>query len=164
MNQTSSPSDAERRVTVPNDTLFGEVARLLAAGRAVTIPTKGSSMFPFIVGGRDRVVLRAPGALRVGDIALARSGRGWVLHRVVAVRPDRVTLMGDANLSLRETCRPADVCGVATAIVRPDRTVDCAARGVRCRAAVWRRLLPLRRGLLFVLRRWYRWKGGAACA
>lgn len=153
MNPTTEPPRAARRASVPNDVLFCEVARRLAAGQAVTLRAKGGSMYPFIVDGRDSVVLRRPETLRRGDVVLARTQeRGWVVHRIVALGPDRVTLMGDANLCIRETCHPADVCGVAAVIVRHGRAVDCGGRAERLRAALWLRLLPVRRGLLFVLR------------
>lgn len=164
MKQQKSPSVAVRRVSVPNDVLFGEVARQLAAGCSVTLRAKGGSMYPFLVDGRDWVVLRRSAAFGPGDIVLARTERGWVLHRVAGIRPGCVTLMGDAHLRLRETCRPEDVCGVVFRIVRAGRTVDCAGRGERLWVACWRRLRPLRRALLFVLRRCGYGKGGVPCA
>lgn len=153
MNQTTEPPSSTRRAADANAARFGEVARRLAAGQTVTLRAKGGSMYPFIVSGRDSVALRRPEKLRRGDVVLARTQeRGWVVHRIVALSPARVTLMGDANLYARETCRPADVCGVAAVIVRRGRAVDCQGCAERLRAALWLRLLPLRRGLLFVLR------------
>lgn len=46
------------RVTLSNDLLLSEVALMLSEGCTVTLLAKGSSMFPFIIGGCDRVVLQ----------------------------------------------------------------------------------------------------------
>lgn len=112
------------RVLLDNVQYFSEVARLLAEGHSVTIPAKGRSMLPFIIGGRDSLVLVAAGSLCVGDIVLARlPERGYVLHRVYRLSGDSLTLMGDGNLRAVERCRAGDVVGKAVAILR--RTSAC---------------------------------------
>ena len=45
------------KLIVSNDTFFEEVIALLREGKKVTVPAKGESMLPFIVGGVDSVVL-----------------------------------------------------------------------------------------------------------
>ena len=108
-------------------------------------------MLPFIIGGRDSLVLVAAGSLCVGDIVLARlPERGYVLHRVYRLSGDSLTLMGDGNLRAVERCRAGDVVGKAVAILRDGhRHVDCASSAERRKARLWRHLLPLRRYLLW---------------
>lgn len=144
----------EKKV-LPNDVLLGEVSRLVADGESVTLMTKGVSMLPFIVGERDSVLLDMPsGELKPGMIALAEVKRGvYVLHRIVAVEDDMVTLMGDGNLRGCEVCRRSDVKAVATAIVRKGKMVDCNGARHQRQARIWRKLLPVRRWLLAVYRR-----------
>ena len=139
------------KVLLDNVQYFSEVARLLAEGHSVTIPAKGRSMLPFIIGGRDSLVLVAAGSLCVGDIVLARlPERGYVLHRVYRLSGDSLTLMGDGNLRAVERCRVGDVVGKAVAILRDGhRRVDCASSAERRKARLWRHLLPLRRYLLW---------------
>ena len=143
---------------IGNDLFFAEVERMLSQGQAVTLCGKGRSMLPFIVDGRDSVVLRqAGGDLAVGDIVLARvPGKGYVLHRIYEVHGEWLTLMGDGNLCVTEKCRREDVRGKAASIVRNGRTVDCASRAERFKAACWRRLLPVRRYLLYICRMYHR--------
>ena len=43
---------------IPNNILFDDVVSMLSKGHTVTLRAKGNSMFPFIVGGRDCVVLQ----------------------------------------------------------------------------------------------------------
>jgi len=47
-----------RTIAVPNEELLPEIARMLAGGETVTLKAKGNSMLPFIVGGRDNIVLQ----------------------------------------------------------------------------------------------------------
>lgn len=129
-------------------------ARLVQEGRSVTLRVYGRSMLPFIVGGLDSVVLARTGMLRKGDIVLARTDEGiYVLHRILHLAPERVVLMGDGNLRKREVCRPEDVLARAVARIGADgrrRQLDTA--GQRLAACLWRWLLPLRRGLLYLYR------------
>ena len=142
------------RRTLPNDVLLGEVSRLVEGGETVTLMTKGMSMLPFIVGGRDSVVLERPGVLKAGLIVLAYvHGDRYVLHRIVSVEGDRVTLMGDGNIRGVEVCRKEDVKAVATRIIRPSAEVDCLGADHLRKAAVWKKMLPARRLILAVYRR-----------
>lgn len=134
---------------LPNHLLFSEIEKLLEEGHTVTLRTKGSSMFPFIVGGRDSVVLQKAEKLQKGDIVLARlPGKDYVLHRIYRLRNEEVLLMGDGNLCATEHCMRKDVRGKVTAIIRNGKTIDCEAEGERRRARWWQRLLPLRRILI----------------
>lgn len=102
----------EDKMTLPNDMLLADVVSLLSSGHTVTLRAKGDSMFPFIVGGRDCVVLQRSRSVRVDDIVLARlPGRGYVLHRVYGTAADTFVLMGDGNVCGTELCRAEDVCG-----------------------------------------------------
>ena len=85
-------------------------------------------------------------------IALVKGCR-YVVHRIIRIDGDRVTLMGDGNVCGVEHCTLSDV------KARADYVVD--ARGGkhylysrwRIRAArLWFRLRPIRRYLLFIYR------------
>ena len=136
---------------VENEILIPEMAELLAEGKDVCFTPTGVSMRPFIEGGRDSVILRKATRVRVGDIVLAAvsgqqsavrsqqsAGGHYVLHRVIAVDGEQVTLQGDGNLSGTEQCTMAHVLGTVVRIETP--------RG--------------RRKLLTRGRLWYRIRGG----
>ena len=143
----------ERKI-LPNDVLLGEVSRLVAEGESVTIMTKGTSMLPFIVGGRDSVRLVRPAELRPGMIVLAELHDGrYVLHRLISVNGQNLTLMGDGNIAGVERCRVGDVKAVAVTIVRPDKEIDTSGKKHQRQARIWKSLLPARRYLLAVYRR-----------
>lgn len=141
-------------LVLDNDEFFSQVSSLLAAGQRVTLRAQGNSMFPFIAGGRDSVVLQGARGAAVGDIVLARvPGLGYVVHRVYRVGGGWLLLMGDGNLHRTERCRACDVVGCVVRIVRGRRVVDCSSPAERMLAACWRVLLPVRRYLLWVARR-----------
>ena len=85
--------DADNRLILPNEVLFAEVERCLRNRYFVTLTAKGNSMFPFIVGGRDSVVLEpsVAFALKPGYIVLARLPQGaYVLHAYFPFNPGRL--------------------------------------------------------------------------
>lgn len=137
------------KVVLPNEVLIGEVAELLNAGREVVMTPKGNSMLPFIRGDVDNVRLRKPESLHVGDIALARFGGRYVMHRIIALDGDTVTLMGDGNLQGTESGPRSEVIGVVLEIITPSNRHRRPGKG-----RLWRRLLPVRRYLLKFYRKW----------
>ncbi len=143
-----------RRVTLPNEELLPEVATLLSEGHRVTIRAKGNSMMPFIVGGRDSVVLQQKNSYQVGDIVLGEaSPQKFVLHRVIRKDGERFTLMGDGNISGTEVCRAENIHGRALAIVYKGKHIDCNSKAEQRKARAWRTLLPVRRYLLAIYKR-----------
>ncbi len=138
-----------------DESIMQEAIRLVGEGVSVTFPVNGRSMLPFIVGGVDSVVLVKPENLKVGDVVLAQvEGGRYVVHRIVCLDGDAVTLMGDGNLAGREHCRLADVRARATHVVRKGgkrRSLD--SLGSRLTAKIWFAVLPFRRWLLAIYRR-----------
>lgn len=152
--QTALKRMPTRELLLDNDLFFTEILRLLDDGTTVTLRARGRSMFPFIVEGRDCVVLSRCRRVAIGDIVLARlPEQGFVLHRVYGLEGDRLLLMGDGNLRATEQCRRDEVLATAVRILRNGRSISCDSRSERWRAALWRRLLPLRRVLLALCRR-----------
>ena len=145
-----------QRIILPNEILLGEVAAMLKEGHSVVLMTKGNSMLPFIVGGRDSVELVRRDAPAPGDIALAQITPGhYVLHRVISVEDGRVTLKGDGNLVGTEKCTTADICGIVTAIVRPGgRRTQCGTKAFARKSRTWASLpYIIRRYTLSIIRR-----------
>lgn len=133
---------------VANELMLEEAAQLMNEGREVSFTPLGSSMLPFIRGGKDSVTLSKCGPSEVGDIALVRlPGPRYVLHRIVEVKDGRITLMGDGNIAGTEQCGEGDVLGKVTSINRGRRTV------IPGKARLWRSLKPIRRYLLAIYRR-----------
>jgi hypothetical protein len=139
-----------------NDNGFIEEAlRLVQKGVTVTFPVTGQSMLPFIIGGKESVILRRPGVIGVGDVVLAWvDGNRYVVHRIIKLDYDRVTLMGDGNVRGTEHCLLKDVKARVTHVVdAKDKTHYLYNRWRMLGAKVWYWLRPIRRYLLAIYRR-----------
>lgn len=135
---------------LPNNIIFPEVGKLLEEGKQVEISPKGRSMRPFIWEGRDSVILEKRPSLEVGDIVLAEIGEKYILHRVLKIDGDSIILMGDGNIKGTEKCRRGDVMGTVAGIKRKNGRILKPTKG-----CLWRRLLPIRRYLLYIFRKIY---------
>lgn len=145
-----------QRLNIPNEILLPEIEKLLASGTCVTLRTKGNSMLPFIVGDRDCVTLEPADNLRLKDIVLAHLPNGhFVLHRIIHIKGEYITLMGDGNLSGKEYCLAKDICGKVRTIRKKGKNIDPNTKAERLKAAVWLKILPVRRHLLAIYRRIY---------
>ena len=134
--------------------IIEEAVRLVREGVNVTLPVNGYSMLPFIIGGKESVILHRPGLIDVGDVVLAWvDGNRYVVHRIIKLDYDRVTLMGDGNLTT-EHCALGDIKARVTHVVSADNKKRDLYSRWRVRAAkLWYWLRPIRRYLLAIYRR-----------
>ena len=133
---------------VDNSILIPEMGILLREGKDVRFTPTGVSMRPFIEGNRDTVILRQLPSVCVGDIVLAAiNDNQFVLHRVIAIDRDTITLQGDGNLSGTEQCRRSNVLGTVVRVIRPNGKTKRLTRG-----RLWYHLRPLRKLLLKIYR------------
>ena len=136
-------------LTVDTGLYMGGIGMFISEGKDVVMTPKGSSMLPFIEGGKDSVVLTAPSRpLEVGDIVLAKVGERYIMHRVFAVEEDALTLMGDGNIRGTEHCSKGDVIGLVTEIHKAG-----GRKVVPGKARLWRWLRPFRRFILGIYKR-----------
>lgn len=135
--------------TIEDDVYFGTMKGFIDMGKSVSMTPKGFSMLPFIRGERDSVVIGPVcEPLQVGDIILARIGSRYVMHRIIALDADRITMMGDGNLRGVEHCLAGEVIGKVTEIVGSNGRHAKPGKGT-----LWRHLLPFRRYLLAIYKR-----------
>ena len=136
-----------------NEVFLPQVVALLHEGHTATLPLRGRSMRPFLEDGRDKALLQLTDEPRVGDAVLAEIAKGhFVLHRIIAIEGEQVTLRGDGNLS-DEHCRVEDIRAKAIGFYRKGRTKLDRTDGRKWRIYSWwwTRLYPIRRYLLFAL-------------
>jgi hypothetical protein len=126
-------------------------------------------MLPFIIGGHESVILQKPasssqphglppsdrGTVQVGDVVLAwADGCRYVVHRIIAIDGDAVTLMGDGNLAGVEHCVVSDIKALVTHVVGADgKPHDLYCRWRRMAAKIWWYLRPVRKYLLAIYRK-----------
>lgn len=138
---------------MPNEVLLPFVVDRLKEGHTATLPLRGRSMRPFLEDNRDKALLKDESHPKVGDAVLAEITPGhFVLHRIVGIDGDQVTLRGDGNLT-EEHCTLADIRAKAIGFYRKGRNKPDSTDGCKWRVYSWwwTRLYPIRRYLLFAL-------------
>jgi len=134
--------------------IIAEAVRLVQEGIAVTLPVNGTSMLPFIIGGKESVILQQPTDVNCGDIVLAWvEGSRYVVHRIISIEGDKVTLMGDGNIQGTEHCLRQDIKALATHVVNNNGTHDLYTPWRNRAAKLWWWLRPIRRYILGIYRR-----------
>ena len=136
-----------------NDVLLPFVVEQLQAGHTVTLPLRGRSMRPFLEDGRDKALLKAIDHPQVNDAVLAEITKGhFVLHRIIKIDGQQVTLRGDGNLNV-EHCMLDDIRAKAIGFYRKGRNKldSTESRKWRIYSWWWTRLYPIRRYVLFII-------------
>lgn len=140
---------------IPNELFFEYLETLLAEGREVELRVKGYSMRPLLRSGRDVVVLKPCDGRKVqlGDLVLCRIKGRHILHRIVRIGAEEVTLAGDGNYRVTERCTRADIKAAVVRIIRPSgRVIECGSTTWQRQSRCWLALPPwIRRQLLRVL-------------
>ena len=151
-----------KEIQFANAVLIPEIIKLIDDGHTVTLRLKGFSMRPFLEDGRDKALLTKPVSPKVGDPVLAEiTPLHFVLHRIINIDGEKVTLRGDGNLR-NEECTLADIKGAVIGFYRKGREKLDRTDGKKWRiySWFWTRLFPIRRYLLAFYRRiWIRFFG-----
>ena len=151
-----------KEIQFANAVLIPEIIKLIDDGHTVTLWLKGFSMRPFLEDGRDKALLTKPVSPKVGDPVLAEiTPLHFVLHRIINIDGEKVTLRGDGNLR-NEECTLADIKGAVIGFYRKGREKLDRTDGKKWKiySWFWTRLFPIRRYLLAFYRRiWIRFFG-----
>lgn len=148
----------EKPLNISDEQIIVEAIKLVQEGVSVTFPVNGRSMLPFIIGGKESVVLVKPEKLRKGHVVLAWVDNcRFVVHRIEKIEGDDVFLMGDGNLARGERCKLSDVKALATHVVPADGKPRFLYSGPRLIGSrVWCVFQPVRKWLLFIYRIFHR--------
>lgn len=142
-------------VSVNNAEFLPSVIEYIEQGHTAIISLKGNSMLPFLVDGRDKALLGKAINIKVGDAVLAEiMPSKFVLHRIVKIEGEDVTLLGDGNLA-SEHCRVKDIKASVIGFYRKGHTTIDSVNGRKWRlySFFWTRLYPIRRYILAIYRR-----------
>lgn len=136
--------------------LFPDIQRFLSKGYKVKIDVYGYSMLPFIIGGRDKVVLKKKETYAQNDIVLAEIKPGfYVIHRIISIKNKRVTLMGDGNCCQTECCDQTYIIAKIITIIRNKKEIACDTFPMRRKVYLWKQLIAFRKYLLIMYRYYY---------
>lgn len=136
-----------QRKTLPPELLLEKYRRLLQEEQSVEalpLVISGSSMTPFLVGGRDTVYLsRLQRPARRGDMLLYRRSNGaYVLHRVYAVGEEGFTMVGDAQTELEHGIRRDQIIALVTQARRKGKVQEPGCFWWDFFEKVWIRWIP----------------------
>lgn len=152
----------QRTFSVKNAVLLPQIKTFLQEGHTARFRVRGWSMRIFVEHERDEVLLTAPQTetLKRGDVVLAEIQPSvFVLHRIIKVEGDHITLQGDGNVGTKEYCQRKDVLGIALGFYRKGREVPDLTTSLKWKvySTIWLTLTPLRRYILGAYRRiWLR--------
>ena len=115
------------------------IEEYLAQNSTLTYANVGVSMLPLLRQGRDlfTVEKKGPDRCRVGDVALYRRGKDYVLHRIVGVRERDYVLLGDNCINREYGITDADILGVMTGYVRGGKERSVRSPGYRLYSWLW---------------------------
>lgn len=132
-----------KTLVISNRELFSIVRDTLLEGKTVRVAVKGKSMLPFFRSG-STITLRPVEAedIRKYAVVMADAGDNFVVHRIIEVGAESVTLLGDGNYIGTERVERDKIYGV----------VDCSALHLFF-AKIWLWLRPVRRYPLAIFRR-----------
>ncbi|MCL2596128.1 MAG: S24/S26 family peptidase [Paludibacter sp.] len=140
---------------ISNNLFFSEIEKILSAGENVSIAIKGRSMMPLLNSKRDVVVLTPVGRqmLAVGQIVIFRYKGRHLLHRIIKINAENITIQGDGVRST-ETATSDDIVGIVRKIIRQNgRKITLPNRWENFYFRFWFMLKPFRRYLLAIYRR-----------
>ena len=136
---------------------FEEIAQLLQEGNPVRVRIDGESMHPFIVGGKDEVLLipydkKTP--IELWSCIFYKWRGHYMIHRFVGFQDGKYCMMGDGNLVQIERIEESEILGILQAVYRADgSTQDCLGEKWLCQGRYWFKFRKLRRFLLPLYRR-----------
>lgn len=126
-----------------NKEMFSIVRDLLLDGSTVTVAVKGQSMLPFFLSGSTVVINPIKEEdFRKYSVVFADNNGHFVIHRIIAIDGNRVTLLGDGNIVGTETMTKDKVYGA----------IKCSTLHIFF-AKIWLWMRPVRRYPLAILRR-----------
>lgn len=144
----------ENNVNIPNEILFPLLIEDINNGKTCTLRLRGNSMRPFLENNRDIAIFTKPDDVKVGDPVLAEIQPGhYVLHRVMKIEDENVTLMGDGNYGC-EYCTTSDFRASVIGFIRKGRHKADRTDGWKWKTYswFWVKMLPLRRWLFIFYR------------
>lgn len=126
-----------------NVATFSVVRDILLEGNKVSVTVKGQSMLPFFISG-STVLIRPikEEDFRKYAVVFADAGNHFVIHRIISINGNEITLLGDGNIVGTEKMPKDKVYGI----------IDCSALHLFF-AKIWLWMRPVRRYPLAIFRR-----------
>lgn len=122
------------------------IAEVLSRGEIVITGFSGTSMYPLLRSGKDRVVIEKNATKpKCNDVPLYIGNDGkFILHRIVKVKPQGYVIRGDNLYRNEYNVTDKDIIGVLTGFYRNDKFFSCKSLSYKLYVAYIRISYPLR--------------------
>lgn len=130
-----------------------DIEKYLNQGKVLEVEPQGNSMYPFLIQGRNRVILQKTDIddLKRGDVILYRRDKGiLVLHRIWKRKADVFYMMGDNQIIVEGPIRKEQICGKMTGFVHLGRTISTRNPIYIFLSRTWLLIRPIRS----IVRKW----------
>lgn len=120
---------------------------LLSEGKEVSITVTGNSMSPFLIHGRDQILIAPPdGNWKKGDMAFfIRTNGQYVMHRICRVdKNGNCFFVGDAQQYIEGPIEPAQIFGKITSVQRKGKWIGPDDFWWRFFEKIWINIIPMR--------------------
>ena len=140
--------NTENKISYVDPRIYlSEIERIIQDGKEVVIPVSGGSMSPFLVGGRDYVMLEKAVIYRLkkGDIVLYQRENGqFVLHRIWKIKRKKFYMIGDGQSKAEGPVGQEKIRAVVSKIKRKGKWIEKKSFWEYFFRIVWIRIIPFR--------------------
>ena len=140
---------------IASELLFTAIAEELANGHDASFTVTGMSMWPFILHGRDTVILTScdTSQLQKGDVILFQTPlKNYMLRRITGLKDNQFETTGDGNCFRDGWFDKGCIIGKVTEIDRDGKRIDTDCFKWKMIFRIWMALFPVRSCLLELLR------------
>ncbi len=134
---------------VDTQTFLGAIKDMVREGHDVPVTITGGSMTPFLVHGRDRVILsKISRPLKTGDMVLYQRKSGqYVMHRIRYIKKQRTEyyMIGDAQTVTEGPLKEEQIVAVVIAVCRKGKWLKPGDFWWEFFSRIWLHIIPLRR-------------------
>lgn len=104
---------------------MNNIEKVLAEKGICVTTTKGDSMNPMLVEGRDKVVVVTPRfPLKKYDVPVYRKMGHYTMHRIVKVTKNGYIICGDNRGTLEKNVTESDIIGVLNGFYQGDKFIS----------------------------------------
>lgn len=127
------------------------IRELLKEGREVSFVITGSSMSPFLIHERDRILISPVNRpLKKGDMAFfRREGGRYVMHRICRIKKENgeeiYYFIGDAQDTIEGPIKQEQIFGLITAVERKGKILQKGDFWWEFFEHIWLYMIPFRR-------------------
>lgn len=129
--------------------------KILECGKELAIPVSGGSMRPFLVGGRDYVMLAECRGrkMRSGDVVLYRRADGkYILHRICRRKDREYYMAGDGQNVMEGPVFESQIQAVAVKFLRKGKWEEPGEFPDWFFRHIWIHIFPLREVVFRLMR------------